>query len=187
MLPVTRSVLLGVALMALAGCGGTADALGLGRNAPDEFAVVDRPPLSMPPNFDLRPPRPGVARPQEVKMTDRANQTIFAASSGKNSAFTSAASSSDASDSEKALLSEAGSAKADQGIRETIDREASQKVSGSRHLVDEVLWWHSSASAATVDAKAEADRIREAKEKGESINAGATPVIERDKSSWLGL
>ena len=187
MLPVTRSVLLGAVLMALAGCSGTADALGLGRNAPDEFAVVDRPPLSMPPDFDLRPPRPGAPRPQEVKMTDRASQTIFAASSSRGSNFTSSASASDASDSEKTLLAASGAAKVETGIRETIDREAAQKASGSPHLVEEVLWWRSSSSAATVDAKAEADRIREAKEKGEAVNAGATPIIERDKSSWLGL
>src|SRR5450755_3176733 len=38
---------------------------GLTHDAPDEFTVVTRAPLSMPPDFTLRPPQPGVARPQE--------------------------------------------------------------------------------------------------------------------------
>lgn len=181
-----RLTLLSATLM-LVGCGGTADALGLGRNAPDEFAVVDRPPLSLPPDFELRPPRPGASRPQEVKMSDRATQTLFGANASKSFAETSEASKI-ASDSEKALLESAGAAKAETNIREIIDREATQKVAGSQHLVDEILWWRDPAgSGTTVDAKAEAERIRQAKEKGESISNGATPVIEKSKSSWLGL
>ena len=182
-----RATLMATLLVALSGCGGAADTLGLGRNAPDEFAVVDRPPLSLPPDFDLRPPRPGAPRPQEVKMQERASRTLFGANAKKSFAE-SGSSDSSASDSEKALLDSAGAAKADANIRETIDRESSQKVAGSRHLVDEVLWWRDPAgAAATVDAPAEAARIKEAKEKGASISEGATPIIEKSKSGWLGL
>ncbi|RYE94373.1 MAG: DUF3035 domain-containing protein [Oxalobacteraceae bacterium] len=39
---------------------------GLTRDAPDEFQVTTRAPLSMPPDFSLRPPRPGASRPQEL-------------------------------------------------------------------------------------------------------------------------
>ena len=39
--------------------GGIGDALGLGKKAPDEFAVVRSAPLTLPPDFTLRPPRPG--------------------------------------------------------------------------------------------------------------------------------
>jgi len=177
-----RLALLG-ALLALTGCSGAADALGLGRNAPDEFAVVDRPPLSMPPDFELRPPRPGAPRPQEVKTTDRASQTLF----GDKTASKTFASGG-TSDSEKALLDSAGTAKAEPNIREVLDREASQKVVGSTPLVEELLWWRDpNASATTVDATAESKRLKEAKEKGESVNAGATPIIEKSKSGWLGL
>ena len=84
-----------------------------------------------------------------------------------------------ASDSEKALLDSAGAAKADANIRETIDRESSQKVAGSRHLVDEVLWWRDPAgAAATVDAPAEAARIKEAKEKADKVNKDINPEIK---------
>lgn len=52
----------------LCGCSSSSlsRAFGLTRDAPDEFTVVTRAPLSMPPDFSLRPPEPGVARPQET-------------------------------------------------------------------------------------------------------------------------
>lgn len=175
-------------VLALGGCEGTANALGLGRNPPDEFAVVDRPPLSLPPNYDLRPPRPGAPRPQEVQMPDRASQTLFGSSAGKGSFLAGKTDSTDESDGEKALLTAASASNATSNIREVIDREATQKVSGSRHLIDDVLWWNNpSASNTVVDPEAEAKRLQEVKEKGESVNSGATPVIEKGKSGWLGL
>ena len=175
-------------VLVLAGCEGTAESLGLGRNPPDEFAVVERPPLSLPPDYELRPPRPGAPRPQDVKMPERASKTLFGSSAGNGTFLAGETGTLEASDSEKALMTAAATTKADPNIRDVIDREASQKVTGSRHLVDEILWWRDPASAATtVDAEAEAKRIKEAKEKGDSVNTGATPIIEKSKSGWLGL
>ena len=49
--------MLGAALAALAGCSGTVqEKLGLGKRAPDEFQVVRRAPLILPPDYSLRPP-----------------------------------------------------------------------------------------------------------------------------------
>ena len=63
--PVTAAVL-------LSGCGNSqlSRTFGLTRDTPDEFTVVTRAPLSMPPDYTLRPPEPGTARPQDV--SDRA-------------------------------------------------------------------------------------------------------------------
>jgi hypothetical protein len=61
-----RLAALTVAAMALSGCGGTVqERLGMGKRAPDEFQVVRRAPLVMPPNYDLRPPQPGAAPSQQ--------------------------------------------------------------------------------------------------------------------------
>jgi len=179
MTSLSRLTLLGLAL-ALAGCSDTAEILGLGRNPPDEFAVVERPPLSMPPEFALRPPRPGAPRPQEVSMEDKARTTLLGGSDSSNA--------SSASSVEQELLASAHADKADPSIRQTIDQEASQKVVGSEHLVERLLWWHDEeGAAATVDSFAESQRIKEAKAKGENVSTGATPIIEKNKSSWLGL
>jgi hypothetical protein len=179
----------------LAGCGDVADTLGFGRHPPDEFAVVDRPPLALPPDFELRPPKPGAPRPQDVDTTQRASTMLFGPNAklpnaAERNAFMNNAPAGDdqKTDAEKALLEASGADKAEPGIREIVDREASQKVVGSPHLVDELLWWRKDTSpATTVDAPAEAERIKEDKEKGKPLNEGATPIIERQKSGWLGL
>ena len=60
-------------LALLAGCGAdTARTFGLTRDPPDEFQVSSRAPLTVPPDFNLRPPQPGQPRPQEGPARDRA-------------------------------------------------------------------------------------------------------------------
>ena len=47
----------------LPACGDDAsDAFGYGKSAPDEFTVISRPPLILPPDYNLRPPGSGSAR-----------------------------------------------------------------------------------------------------------------------------
>lgn len=168
------------ALPLLAGCSGLADDLGLGRNSPDEFAVVDRPPLAMPPDFTLRPPQPGAARPQESKMSDRAQSVLFGAGGERPT--------SEASGSEGALLELAGADRAVPDIRRTVDRESAERVTASKRLIDDLLWWKENrAPTTTVNAPDEAQRLRDAKAKGANPAKGATPVIERGRPGWLGL
>ncbi|MGY8960888.1 MAG: DUF3035 domain-containing protein, partial [Alphaproteobacteria bacterium] len=53
----------------LASCGGDSKVgriLGYEKAAPDEFSVVKRAPLALPPDYGLRPPRVGAQRPQAV-------------------------------------------------------------------------------------------------------------------------
>lgn len=179
-----KITILGMALCVSA-CGGAAESLGLGRNPPDEFAVVERPPLSLPPEFSLRPPQPGAPRPQEISMPARANETLFGGAIQNSTP--SAEGTPEKSDAEKAILASSGAAKAEAGIREIVDRETTQKVVGSNKLVDELLWWRDpSSSATTVNADEESKRLKKAKEAGASINTGATPVIEKSQKGWLG-
>jgi len=73
-----RIATLGLCLPVLAGCGqGTVqDALGMGKRSPDEFAVVSRAPLILPPDFDLRPPGRGEAPRPAGTTADRARATL---------------------------------------------------------------------------------------------------------------
>ncbi|HEY0269613.1 MAG TPA: DUF3035 domain-containing protein [Sphingomonas sp.] len=65
------------AVGALSACTHT-KATGLGnRNAPNEFAVTRQPPLVIPPDFALRPQRPGAPRPQEVGASAQALAVMF--------------------------------------------------------------------------------------------------------------
>jgi hypothetical protein len=187
MTPLRSLFLAGCTIFLLAACGdgNIRDSLGLGRSSPDEFAVVDRPPLSLPPEFDLRPPQPGAPRPQETTTTQSASNIVFGSG---NKATPQTDADLEGSDAEKAVLTTAGAPGALPDIRATVDREAAEKVVSSRHLIDELLWWKPDPDqAVTVDAVAEAARIKAAKEKGEPLNQGATPVIEKQKTGWLGL
>ncbi len=185
MMPMRSFLILGAAALLLVACGEIREDLGLGRTAPDEFAVVDQPPLSMPPDFDLRPPQPGAARPQSVDMKQRAEDVVFG---GNKDAAATADAAATPSDAEKALLEKTGADKAPTDIRQTVDREAAEKVVSSPHLVDSLLFWkHELPAGTVVDAPAEAARIKDAKEKNENIGQGQTPVIERQKTGWLGL
>src|ERR1700733_85044 len=72
------SLLLGASLLLLGGCSGDtlSRTFGLTRDAPDEFTVTTRAPLSMPPDYSLRPPRPGAPRPQEQSERQQAEEAL---------------------------------------------------------------------------------------------------------------
>jgi hypothetical protein len=88
-----RFAAVGLACGLILGLGGCADpkkALGLGKRSPDEFTVVTRAPLSLPPEFALRPPQPGAQRPQELGPVDAARQSVFAPSGSSSTPTASA-------------------------------------------------------------------------------------------------
>lgn len=67
----------GLLILTTAGCSTFTQAMGGGKNSPDEFAVVTKAPLVIPPDFSLRPPKPGAARPQERNVADAARDAVF--------------------------------------------------------------------------------------------------------------
>jgi hypothetical protein len=72
-----------LALVLLPGCSDFRVALGMDRVGPDEFAIESRAPLTIPPDFDLRPPQPGAPRPQDVTSAERARRVIDTAGPGE--------------------------------------------------------------------------------------------------------
>src|SRR5215471_1817760 len=67
----------------IAGCTDLKKSIGLEPTLPDEFAVESRAPLTIPPDFDLRPPTPGAPRPQEKASNQQAKQVIEQAGPGE--------------------------------------------------------------------------------------------------------
>lgn len=56
----------------LSACGSSVkQTLGLERTTPDEFSVVERAPLTVPPNFDLAPPSDGATAPSNAAATTK--------------------------------------------------------------------------------------------------------------------
>src|ERR1700754_2753643 len=65
-----------VAAAGLAGCQSTSKALGMSKVTPDEFRVVTKAPLVVPPDYSLRPPAPGEPRPQELQPESAARAVL---------------------------------------------------------------------------------------------------------------
>jgi hypothetical protein len=72
----------GLVTVALSGCSDFKKMVGIEKTSPDEFAVESRAPLTIPPDFDLRPPAPGTGRPQEVSAANKAKTAIDNAGPG---------------------------------------------------------------------------------------------------------
>ncbi|MCC9620623.1 DUF3035 domain-containing protein [Thalassospira sp. MA62] len=180
-----KIALLGGLALGVSGCESTRETFGLNKQAPDEFQVVARAPLSLPPDFTLRVPEPGASRPQTGSVTDQARR-ILTRDDGTNTVKR------DITDGTRsrgqvALLEQSGAQYADPDIRTTIDRETSIFISESESVVDDLIFWQEKPDfGSTVDAEAEAKRIRDQQALGENAASGdETPVIERRQKGWL--
>lgn len=168
--------------ISVGGCEGVREAAGIAKKAPDEFAVVTRAPLSMPPDYGLRPPRPGAERPQEARVTDTARDLVIKHDSSTTSSENAAA----GSPGESALLSKAGATAPDPKIRRKINRESSILAAESDSLADRLIFWQKSPEQGViVDAAAESERLKENATRKEAPTKGKTPSIVRKPEGWL--
>ncbi len=172
----TRFALALPCLLALGACSGDelTRTFGLTRDAPDEFQVTTRAPLSMPPDLTLRPPRPGVTRPQELTQQQQA-QAALVPDTALNPVSTAAQ-----SPGQQALVSAAGRP-APPDIRNRVDSEAALDTP-SRSFSDRLMFWQSPPPPGTqVDPAREAARLRQNAALGQSADAGDTPIIQRKR------
>ena len=163
----------------LSGCEKAKQALGRTKEGPDEFSVFQRAPLSLPPDYNLRPPKPGSKRPQTVESRDRAIQALGIK---RNSArmTNKAHNLSGLSRGELAVLQLTGATKADPSIRRRIREEARILAEESKSFTDKIAFWQNSAKfGVTVNPALEAKRIRENQALGKPLNKGDIPIIKR--------
>lgn len=165
-------------LLALAGCGDKLTrTFGLTRDAPDEYTVTTRAPLSMPPDYNLRPPRPGAPRPQEQSETQQAQEALVPA-------LALGAPKGGDSPGQAALLAQTGPA-APADIRRRVDADAAT-ASGDDSFVDKLLYWRKPDSQhAQVDATKESQRLRQNAALGSGPDVGETPIIQTRKTGWF--
>jgi len=173
-------------LLATSGCSKIRESVGLTKNPPDEFRVVSRAPLTIPPEFELRPPRPGAPRPQTGTPRDQAERTIFRKDDAQEPAEPAYAGNPGMSRGEQALLAAAGADQVPEDIRQLVDRETRRLRAESRGLVDTLVFWQEPRDTAeVVNAQAEAKRLQENAALGKDATEGSTPTIERRERGLL--
>lgn len=133
----------GAALVATSACTSSGNSNG---STPNEFRVVTKAPLSVPPEYSLRPPGAGSTTPAEVAAAETTVTTAFGAEFGKN-----------ASAAEKALVAAAGANAANPAVRAQVDYEESKTIRKSASIGDRILFWRKdkpedATSAATDNA-----------------------------------
>ncbi len=170
----------------LGGCEETREMLGQAKNAPDEFAVYSRAPLSLPPDYgQLVPPSPGTTRPQSVDPTVRA-QEIMVGDTRKRRKQTALASATRMSRGLRALLTEAGAFDADPNIRSIVNRETTILAEEDMTFAESIMFWNTPGEYGTaVDPIKETKRIQETQALGKAVNEGETPTIERKRKALL--
>jgi hypothetical protein len=190
---------LAVAAATLCGCDDFMRAIGKEKVVPDEFAVVSRAPLAVPPDFALRPPRIGAPRPQEVAPVDQARQTVFRA--GDQAAANLPPAADQRSQGETALLQAAGVANAPKDIRQLVETDATDRNEMSDSFVDKLAFWRKDQKLgptdSVIDPNAEELRLEAQKEAKAGTNGPAAfdkpPTIDKTNAgssssgwfSWL--
>ncbi len=166
---------LALASVAMSGCTSTRNALGLNKVVPDEFRVVTKAPLVVPPDYALRPPAPGEPRPQELQPESAARQALLGERDAVNR-----------DEGEKLLVAKAGGDKADPLARYVVDDEFGDLAYKEPSFSDKVMFWHKQAApteaqkntavgneVTPVDASAEQSRLK--------ALTGDAPIIIQQK------
>lgn len=153
---------LAAAALTVSACGSMRQSIGLTKVVPDEFVTVSTAPLTVPPEYGLRPPAPGQPRPQELAPESAARQILL----GQRQAVT-------RTPGEQALVTAAGADQADPLARYVIDDEYGDLAHKEESFANRVLFWrrddastqaatvtNTAEGAVTIDAASEAERLR---------------------------
>ncbi|HLY80381.1 MAG TPA: DUF3035 domain-containing protein [Caulobacteraceae bacterium] len=171
-----------IAAAGLSGCDTASRAFGLAKVTPDEFRVVTKAPLTLPPDYSLRPPAPGEPRPQELQPESAARQALVGQRAGDVR-----------SDGERLFVSKAGADHADPLVRYVVDDEFGNLAHKDKSFADYVMFWKKGEPAAA-PASADADQdqsqpIDPATEEKrlQALTGGKTIVIARKGDSKVKL
>ncbi|GLQ21930.1 DUF3035 domain-containing protein [Algimonas porphyrae] len=119
----------GVAMLALTGCASAGQALGLRKDAPNEFNILTNAPLVVPPEYNLRPPSPG-----ESNLDDNYSQR------SAREALIGEIDPTEPTQAEIVFLTRAGAGRADPEVRLKIDGQNSVERK-SDGLTSRILFW----------------------------------------------
>ncbi len=159
-----------LAISGLTGCDTLKEKMGMNRRAPDEFAVVRRAPLEMPPDLRLTTPQPGAPRPQEISPSDLAKASLLGGDPAARPIPAQGLSSGDA-----AFLNKLGAAQATPDIRTTVAEEAKDQSNTTLSAIDKLMGKKGEAAGQVLNPLNEKSRLNET---GAPVIAVPEAVIE---------
>ena len=168
--------------LALTACGSLRQSVGLTKVTPDEFVTVSTAPLTVPPEYGLRPPALGQPRPQELAPESAARQILL----GQRQSVTRTAG-------EQALVAQAGAERADPLARYVVDDEFGDLAHKEEGWARRLMFWRRndpSSQAATTTQTAEGARtIDSASEYArlQELTGGQAIVIQPRRSGGFKL
>lgn len=181
-------VSLSLALPLLAACSGgeVKSALGLKKHSPDEFMVLSRPALTVPPSFDLPEPAAPSVTPQS-QAVEQAKSAVL----GGNPAAAGATASAPvlgSSNAENTFLAKAGASNASSAIRLQLDQDAreasasyftppAEEEKGFFGRLFSPIKLDSSPDP-VVNPEAEKERIKQQIEEGGPVSGEDVPTIQ---------
>ena len=184
--------LLLMAFASVSACSGAKEKLGLTRSTPDEFAVIKRAPLVIPPNLVQLPvPQPGAPRPQEKTSQEMAAEALFGPEMPEEvvmedgtvvkqmpvSMRSAIPTSQTMTESEAVLLQQTGATKANPQIRQVVDKEAEETTYEDQAVIDKIFDRKVEAQGSIVDPQAEAQRLKANQEAGRPLNEGSVKTV----------
>lgn len=191
---VINAMALACLLLGACGEGALSERIGMERKAPDEFRVLSRPPLNVPPEFSLRPPSNvedggGLTKPasrQAESLVLGTEEPVSGLSYG--SAPTAVMSVTEVpltSSADSSFLGKAGAESVDPLIRETLRQENGYYEDPSEKTMLEKLR-EPFKGEPTVDAKKEKERLRANQQEGKPVTEGDVPVIKPKDRGVIG-
>lgn len=198
----TCLLLTSVALLSACSGGSVKNTLGISRAAPDEFRVVPRPALSVPPQFNLRPPGVVGENAASASAASKEAEALMLGTSEKGDTFTikkpepgktplmSTKEKNSMTGAEAQFLSNAGANNADPKVRAALVQD-----SVGKDMLDEdeseSSWWNpfpdlTKKKEPTVNPGEEAKRIKTNKQAGKKVNDGEVPATTPTDRGVLG-
>lgn len=158
----TAVLTLAASALALGACSNIQQSIGLSKVTPDEFLTVATAPLTVPPEYGLRPPAPGQPRPQELAPESAARQILL----GQRQSVT-------RSPGEQILVAQAGGDRADPLARYVVDDEFGDLTHKEESWANRIMFWRredpstqiatqtqTAEGAVTIDAASEYARMQ---------------------------
>ena len=144
----------------------------MGRKTPDEFAVMKRQPLSMPPEYNIEPPEPGKEPLKQPNPEKKAKQAIFGQTDETPSNI---------SGTDNTFLDELGTGEYNPNIRGMLEDELINDPANNKYLIDGLMFWGDKDNSVVIDNLEEAQRLKSNERQGLRVDEGNIPILNPKK------